>query len=280
MKIFATILTASSIALAASVAQAQEVNQDTVVTTVNGTDITLGHMIIAYSQLPAQYQQLPADVLWDGLTEQLIQQQLLADALVTLTKRGQKSVENETRQIRAGELIAKLVDQEITEDAINLAYNDLFNNASPEAEFNASHILVETEEEAIGVQERAQGGEDFAELAKELSTGPSGPNGGELGWFGPGMMVAEFETAVLNMKVGEVSGPVQTQFGWHIIKLNELRDKPVPTLDELRDQLIGELQDQLITNKIEELTSSAEIIAGDLEEIDPSILSNIDLLKD
>lgn len=280
MKKFTTFATAGAMIAFGFTASAQDATQDTVVATVNGTDITVGHMIIAFSQLPAQYQQLPAEVLWDGLTDQLVQQQLLADALGDLPKRGQKTIDNEIRQIRAGELLATIADEQITEDAILAAYNALFADASPEAEYNASHILVETEEEAAAVQARADAGEDFAALARELSTGPSGPNGGELGWFGAGMMVSEFETAVMSMDVGAVSAPVQTQFGWHVIRLNDMRDKPLPTLDEMREQLIGQLQDQLINEKIEELTASAEIVAGATDGIDPSILTNLDLLKD
>jgi len=280
MKKFATFAAASALAVFSSAATAQDVSQDTVVATVNGTEITLGHMIIAYTQLPAQYQQLPAEVLWDGLTDQLVQQTLLADALTEMTSRGQKTIDNEIRQIRAGELLAAIADEQINEAAIQAAYDDLFADASPEAEYNASHILVASEEEALAVQSRADAGEDFAALARELSTGPSGPNGGELGWFGAGMMVSEFETAVVNMEVGTVSAPVQTQFGWHVIKLNDKRDKPLPTLDEMRDQLIGQLQDTLINQKIEELTADAVIVSGNISEIDPSILSNVEILKD
>lgn len=280
MKKFATFAAASALAAFTSAATAQDVSQDTVVATVNGTEITLGHMIIAYTQLPAQYQQLPAEVLWDGLTDQLVQQTLLADALTEMTSRGQKTIDNEVRQIRAGELLAAIADEQINEAAIQAAYDDLFADASPEAEYNASHILVASEEEALAVQARADAGEDFAALARELSTGPSGPNGGELGWFGAGMMVSEFETAVMNMDVGTVSAPVQTQFGWHVIKLNDMRDKPLPTLDEMRDQLIGQLQDTLINQKIEELTAEAVIVSGNIGEIDPSILSNVEILKD
>lgn len=280
MKKFATFAAASALAVFSSTATAQDVSQDTVVATVNGTEITLGHMIIAYTQLPAQYQQLPAEVLWDGLTDQLVQQTLLADALTEMTSRGQKTIDNEIRQIRAGELLAAIADEQINEAAIQAAYDDLFADASPEAEYNASHILVASEEEALAVQARADAGEDFAALARELSTGPSGPNGGELGWFGAGMMVSEFETAVMNMDVGTVSAPVQTQFGWHVIKLNDMRDKPLPTLDEMRDQLIGQLQDTLINQKIEELTADAVIVSGNISEIDPSILSNVEILKD
>ena len=74
-------------------------------------------------------------------------------------------------------------------------------------------------------------------MARTHSTGPSGPNGGELGWFGKGMMVAEFEEAVLAMDVGEVAGPVQTQFGWHVIKLNETRQTDAPSLDQVRPRV-------------------------------------------
>ena len=280
MKKFATIAASSLLAIMAATANAQETTTDTVVATVNGVDITVGHLIIARAQLPQQYQQLPDNVLFDGLVEQLIQQQLLVDDFEDLPKRAKRAIENERRSIIAGEAISALSETVVTDEALQAAYDERFANTDAEPEFNASHILVETEEDALAVKARADAGEDFAELAKELSTGPSGPNGGSLGWFGKGMMVAEFETAVLGMDVDAVSEPVQTQFGWHIIKLNETREKPLPTLEEMRQELAGPLQAAALETKIAELEAAAEITRAEAGSIDPSIVSNLDLLDE
>jgi len=147
-------------------------------------------------------------------------------------------------------------------------------------EYNAAHILVETEEEALAVIETLDGGADFAETARESSTGPSGPSGGDLGWFGAGMMVGEFETAVKDMEPGDISAPVQTQFGWHVIKLNEVRDQPRPTLEQLRPELENQLLQETVTGKLAELTEAAEITRPAAGDFDPEIINNLDLLED
>ena len=122
-----------------------------------------------------------------------------------------------------------------------------------------------------------EGGKDFAELAKEKSTGPSGPNGGELGWFGPGMMVTEFEDAVSGMEPGAISPPVQTQFGWHVVKLNETREKPAPTLDEVRDDLAAEIQGKAVEDAIAEATAAATIEKPE-QDLDPALLRDTTLI--
>ena len=91
------------------------------------------------------------------------------------------------------------------------------------AKVRAQHILVKTEEEAFGLLYDINHGKDFAEAAKEKSLCPSGKKGGDLGWFGKGMMVKEFEPAAFSLQPGEISKPVKTQFGWHLIKLTELK---------------------------------------------------------
>jgi len=146
-------------------------------------------------------------------------------------------------------------------------------------EFNASHILVETEEEAQALIEALDGGADFAELAQEKSTGPSGPNGGQLGWFGPGMMVPEFENAVAGMEPGEVSAPVQTQFGWHVIKLNETRDQDIPELDEVRAELEAMVRNAAVEAEVDRLTGEADISRTEVE-VDPALIRQTDLLEE
>jgi peptidyl-prolyl cis-trans isomerase C len=221
--------TAAATALAASIvwiapaAQAQDA--DTVVATVNGTEITLGHMIMVRAGLPEQYLSLPDDVLWDGILDQLVQQSVLAQTgTEERSKRLALALDNEERALRAAEAVEGIVESATSDSAVQEAYEAAYADGGG-VEFNAAHILVETEEAAAALVEQARGGADFATLARENSTGPSGPNGGDLGWFGPGMMVAPFEEAVLALEVGAVSDPVQTQFGWHVIKLNETRTR-------------------------------------------------------
>ena len=252
-------------------------DKDTVVATVNGTDITLGHMIVMGERLPEQYQQMPDEALFEGILEQLVQQTALGQGVDTLPARAELLMENERRALLAGEVIQDKADAAVTDEALEAAYDAAYGDATPTTEFNASHILVETEEEAQALVTELEGGKDFAELAKEKSTGPSGPGGGSLGWFGPGMMVPEFEEAVAGMEPGAISPPVQTQFGWHVVKLNETREKPAPTLDEVRDDLAAEIQGKAVEDAIAEATAAATIEKPE-QDLDPALLRDITLI--
>lgn len=259
---------------------AQETTADTVVATVNGTDITVGHMIAARAQLPEEYQQIPPDALFQGILEQLIQQTAVADGAGELSKAGHLALENERRALIVGEALTGIATAALTEEALEAAYEAAFAGAEPEEEYNASHILVETEETAAELLTEIQGGADFGDMAREHSTGPSGPNGGDLGWFGKGMMVPEFEAAVIALEAGAVSEPVQTQFGWHLVKLNETRQKDAPTLEEVRGQLVEQIQSEAITAAVEAATEAAEITRADTAGIDPTVLNDPSLLQE
>lgn len=287
----ALLLTAAALSLTfAQVARAQETeapaaetpavapDADMVIATVNGENITLGHVIAARLSLPDQYQQLPAEVLFPGLVEQLIQQTVLGQAAGEVNRRAQVQIDNEKRAILATEKLDEIITGAVTDEKIQALYDAEYANAEPTQEWNASHILVETEDEAKALVDELNNGADFAELAKEKSTGPSGPNGGELGWFGPGMMVAPFEDAVKGLEVGSVSAPVQTQFGWHVIKLNEMRDRPAPSVDEVHDEIVAKLQDQAVEEAINSLMDGATIERTDTAGIDPNVLNNLGLL--
>lgn len=232
---------------------------DTIVATVGETEITLGHMIAAVSTLPQQYQQLDDETLFNGILDQLIQQNLLAQTVTEPTKGTHLAIENQTSGLLAGEAIGLVGAAAATDAAIAAAYEAQFGNAEPEEEFNASHILVETEAEAAEIKGLLDAGEDFAELAKARSTGPSGPNGGALGWFGKGQMVPEFEAAVVSLEAGQVSDPVQTQFGWHLVILNEMRTKSGPDLAEVEGALREQIERDAIQAHIEQLMVGADI---------------------
>ncbi len=246
----------------ASLAQ-EDITADTVIASVNGTDITLGHVIVLRNQLPQEYQSLPDDVLFQGIIAQLIEQTLLADEAEASGKDIPREVglalDNERRALYAAVQIDEVAGRDISDEAIQAAYDEQYGNLPPEPEFNASHILVETEEEAQAIIETLNGGADFAELAKEKSTGPSGPNGGELGWFGLGQMVEPFEAAVVGMEVGAISVPVNTQFGWHVLKLNDKRDKPAPTLEETRIAIMDGLRQAAVEAEIAALREGADV---------------------
>lgn len=259
-------------------AQAQDAN--TVVATVNGKDITVGHMIVARAILPEQYQQLPDEVLFDGILKQLVEQTLLADSYKgVLPKRIAISLENEERSLIAGETVEAVLVEALSDEAIQAAYDTKFANAEPTKEYNASHILVETEEEALTIKANLDGGADFAETARIKSTGPSGPNGGSLGWFGKGAMVPSFEAAVVDLDAGSISAPVETQFGWHLIILNETRNAGAPSLDEERPEIERTLRETALTSAIDALRDSAEIDQSGADAIDPSVLSNMSIVE-
>lgn len=260
-------------------AVAQDATADTVVATVGETEITLGEMIITRAQLPQQYQTLPPAVLFTGILDQLIQQQLLADAVEGLPPRVEMALKNERRSLLAGELINDINVASTTDEAIQDAYEAQYADGETEEEYNASHLLVETAEEAEAAKARIDGGEDFATVAQEVSTGPSGPNGGSLGWFGAGQMVTEFEQAVMDMDVGEVVGPVETQFGFHVIILNEKRIKEAPTLDQVRGQLVAQIQESAIQERLTALEAETEVTRPEEGAFDPEILLNLDLLE-
>ncbi len=277
-----TTAIAVGLALALPAAAQDEPNAATVVATVNGTDITLGQMIIARAELPQQYQQLPPNVLWDGVLDQLIQQQVLADTLEGPDPtRLRLALENERRLLMAGEVVQGIVDEAVTDASIQAFYDENIGGTEGGIEFNASHILVSTLEEAEAALERLAAGEEFAALATELSQDPgSGANGGSLGWFGPGMMVAPFEAAVTELEAGAISEPVETQFGFHIITLNETRDQQPPELEAVRADIEGAIREQAIQTRLAELTASAEITRSEPDTIDPALLTELRLLRD
>lgn len=251
---------------------------DTVVATVNGTQITLGHMIALRESLPPEYQQLPDDVLFKGIFEQLIQQEVLAQSVPDLRPRALATIDNNKRGLASGIAIEAIVKDAVTDAALQAAYDARFKDAKPQTEYNAAHILVETEEEAKAIKAELDAGGDFAEIAKARSTDTgSGANGGDLGWFGLGMMVKPFEDAVVAAKVGEVAGPVQSDFGWHLILVKETRVAEQPTLDQLRDELATEVENAAINARIADLTKEATV-TREGEGLDPALLKNSALI--
>jgi peptidyl-prolyl cis-trans isomerase C len=242
------------------------------VASVNGTDLTLAEVLMAVSALPAQYQQLPPDVLFGAIVDQLIQQELLAQAATGEPATLAAALANQRRQVLANAAVGELVASALTPEALQAAYDAAFAEAEPQTEWRARHILVATEEEATAVKDRLAAGEDFAAIAQEVSTDAgSGAQGGELGWFSAGMMVPEFETAVAALQPGDVSEPVQSQFGWHVVELEETRDKPAPTLEEVRPDLEAQVQQEAVQARLAELEAAGEVTRPAPDAFDPAL---------
>ncbi len=255
-------------------------NADTVLATVDGTEITLGHMLVLRAGLPAQFAQLPPEVLYAGILDQLIQQAVLENSFEgDLSRSGRLAVENERRAVVASEILGTISNNAITDEAIEAAYQEAYVNAAQVTEYKAAHILVETEELARSLVDQLGDGADFAELAKEHSTGPSGPGGGALGWFAADMMVEPFSEAVSSMEPGTVSAPVQTQFGWHVIKLGETRTQDRPELESVRAEIEESVRQAAVESYIADLSSQATIEREAGDALDPALLNQFDLLE-
>ena len=262
----------------AAPALAEGENAATVVATVNGTEITLGQMIALRENLPPQYLSLPDDVLFNGILEQLVQQEVLSQSHAALSVRDEANVTNDRRSYLSGVVIQQVVSAAVTDEALQKAYDERFKDAAPQKEYNAAHILVDSEEKAKDLKKQLDEGADFAELAKANSTDTgSGAQGGDLGWFGLGMMVKPFEEAVVAAEPGKVTGPVKSDFGWHLVLVKESRIAAQPTLDDMREELATEIENKVVEAKIAELTGAAKVEkpgAG----VDPALLKKTELI--
>ena len=258
----------------------EEPDPSQVLASVNGVEITLGHVIAARANLPAEYSQLPAALLFSGLLDQLVQQALLGQSFKgELSLQSRTFLENEERAIIAGEAIAIFLSGEVDEDALRAAYEEQYPEVEDELEYRASHILVETEDEAKDIITEMENGGVFSALANERSTGPSASVGGDLGWFGDGDMVAPFFEAVVALEPGGISAPVQTQFGWHVINLVETRTVERPEFDAVRGALADQMQQSRLEDHIEALTADADVDRANVSDIDPNVITRMDLLE-
>lgn len=269
---------ALSFALAAP-ALAEDPTAETVIATVNGTNITLGNMIVARESLPEQYKTLPPDVLFKGILDQLVQQTVLEQSVADkLTKKDTLQLENDRRSYLSNAALKPVVEAAVSDAALQKAYDEKFKDSKPATEYKAAHILVDSEEKANALKAELTNGATFADLAKANSTDTgSGAQGGDLGWFGLGAMVKPFEDAVVAAKVGEVTGPIKSDFGWHLILVSETRIAAKPTLDEMRDELAQGIEQKVVEEHIKALSASAKIEKPG-EAVDPKFLADAALL--
>ena len=235
-----------------------------VVARINGADVTRQEVIDSATDLPEQIRQ-QIDMVFPQLLNRYIGLKLLGDKgkaenLAQDPEVQKLMSEYETQAIRQV-YVTRYLNEQVTEDAIKARYEQKLKDNPPPEEVRAAHILVKTEDEAKAIIEQLNGGADFATVAKEKSTDKgSGANGGELGWFAKDVMVKEFADAAFAMKVDEISqAPVKSQFGYHIIKLEERRTQPAPTLESQKEGIRGELSEEKVQELVKNLRKEANV---------------------
>jgi len=256
--------------LAAAIACAPlaAVADDAVVAKINGVDIKQSDLDFAASEVGAQLANFPPADRRRMLLQFVIENELMAEAATQAALESGPSFDDRLKYHRRRALrdayYDKSVRNAVTEEEAKKIFDEKIAGLKPEEEIHARHILVATEAEAKEVEERLKKGEDFATLAKEKSKDPSA-EGGDLGYFRRGQMLKPFEDAAFALKEGEISKPVQTQFGWHIIKVEEKRTRPLPTFDQVKDQIMSQLAAQKAKETIRGLNANAKIEITDPE---------------
>lgn len=265
MKAFVTFaLAVASVALAQSVrAQEGAGGEDPVLAVVNGTDIRRSEVMESARSLPPEYQAQIEQIL-PALVERYVDLKLLGD-------RAEGSGLAEDPEVK--ETLAKLeqdvvrevylrryLKERVTEEALQARYQEFLKANPPQQEVHARHILVPTKEEAEKAIAEIGSGKDFVEVAAELSKGGSAQNGGDLGYFLKDDMVPAFAEAAFALEPGEISKePVETQFGWHVIKVEDRRDRQPPSFEEVKATLEGEAQQEVVTALLKELRAEAKV---------------------
>lgn len=272
LKALRVLALAGAVALPA-LAGSAAAEEDKVLARVNGHDITTKEVELAADDVMTQLKDLPPRLRFPFLVEYLVERHLLAQLAV---KEGMTDNEEYKRRLafyqakalRDAYFAAKLKPM-VTEEEVKKTYDAQAAKVPPEERARAQHILVATEKEAQDIKARLDKGEKFEDLAKKYSLDGSKDYGGDLGYFTAGEMVPEFSTAAFALKVGEVSQPVKTEFGWHIIKLEDRRPGGPQPYEQVKEPIRMVLLRKAVQDKLVELRKEAkiEIIDPDLKKL-------------
>jgi peptidyl-prolyl cis-trans isomerase C len=236
---------------------------NTPVAKVNGEDVTQGELRFAEAEIGTELAGVPAESRRRVLVEYLIEAHLMAQAAEKAQLAATPEFETRLkyyrmRALRDAYFEAKVRDN-VGEATARTLYDDRVKAIPVQQEIRARHILVKTEDEAKKIAKEVAGGADFAESAKKYSQDSGGEGGGDLGYFTRGQMVKAFEDAAFALEKGKVSVPVQSDFGWHIIKLEDKRDRQPPSFEEVKDQITASLIQQKLQSTVQEMRDGAKI---------------------
>jgi peptidyl-prolyl cis-trans isomerase C len=265
---YALVLAAAITASSPLSATAQ--NQDVVLARVDGIEIRQSALALAEADIGQSLPPSTPEARRDALISYLIDVNILSKAAEAKKLANAPGFADQLAHARKKVLMEVLLNEEsksaVTDAAKHKLYDESVKKLTPEKEVRARHILVESEAKAKEVLAKFKAGGDFAALAKELSKDPGSSDGGDLGYFSKDQMVSEFAEVAFKLEKGKVSDPVKTQFGWHIIKVEDTRTRPVPTYDQVKDQIevfiVRKAQAELVLKlregaKIERLTPQA-----------------------
>jgi peptidyl-prolyl cis-trans isomerase C len=208
------------------------------------------------------------------LLDYLIETRLVADAAEKVKLADSKDFEARMKYHRIRALrdayIETQIQDSVKDKEAKAVYDEKVKNLAPQEEVRARHILVKTEEEAKKVAEELRAGKDFNEVAKAHSSNKDGESG-DLGYFSRGQMVKPFEDAAFALEKGKVSDPVQTEYGWHVLKVEDKRNREPPSFEEVKDQITSSLINTKLQTTIQELRQ-----AGKIDVVDPEIKKAMD----
>ena len=230
---------------------------------VNGAEIRQSDVALAEEELGPSLAQMDPATKKDNVLAFLIDMKIVAKAAEDKKVENNEDFKKRLAFTRSRLLMDSLLASEgkaaTTDDAMKKVYEDASKQIAGEQEVHARHILVETEDEAKAIEAELKKGADFAELAKKKSKDPGASDGGDLGFFTKDQMVPEFAEAAFKLDKGQTSDPVHTQFGWHIIKVEDKRTKPTPTFDQVKVQLENYVAHRAQAELVDSLRKSAQI---------------------
>jgi len=249
---------------------------DLVVATINGTAIHLSDVKEARSRLPPKLQGAPLKAAYPVLLNSLINTRLAAAQAKRLgfDKEPEyiQRMRRISQQVLERMMLTRHIEKTLTDTLVQERYVQRVEQAKTQFETRARHILVKDKNVALAIIARLDNGDDFADLAQKYSIGPSAAQGGKLGWFGPGRMVKPFEEAAKALAVGAHSkAPVRSQFGWHVILVEERRPVAVPSFAESRATLVNELSAELGQNLMKSLRKDATIETTSFAELSKTL---------
>jgi peptidyl-prolyl cis-trans isomerase C len=261
------------------IASAEDTPSTVVVAKVNGQAVTEADMRYAENELGGELANLPPEVKRRALAEYLIDNSLFADAAeaakLSATPEFEQQMGYLKRRVLRELYFNKTLKDTIKDDEAKKIYDERVAKLKPEEEISASHILVDTEDKAKELKAKLAAGGDFAQLAKENSTDTgSKEQGGALGYFGRGQMVPEFEGAAFKLEKGQISDPVHTNFGWHIIRVDDKRKKEPPSFAAVKDTIMNSLIVRKAQDAATEMRGKAQI-----EYVDADIKKQVEEQK-
>jgi peptidyl-prolyl cis-trans isomerase C len=245
----------------AGIARAAE--DDPVVARVNGVDIRQSDLAFAEEEIGSNMPTIPPEQKRDYLINYLVDVIVLSQAAEKQSLADRPDVKRRLAFDRNRLLMESLLQDAgksaLSDDAEHKVYEEAVKQVRNEEEVHARHILVPTEDEAKAVLAQLKGGADFATLAKEKSKDPGAAEGGDLGYFTKEQMVPEFADVAFKLPKGQLSDPVKTQFGWHIIKVEDKRTRPTPTFDQVKPQIENYVAHRAQADLVENLRKSATV---------------------